>query len=218
MPEPARRMTGVFAILLLAGASSAGALEVPAAPSDEVLPEVLPARLIPLQPEIMAGLWSLEVGPEGCGTAQTQAQEPQRQTTQTSRRRQSRMFGWLWRSTRNIDIEKVGAPLLFYLRSPLLSGLPERNDCPDGPSVAASARAVATCAAVAVNTGHEDAWNVAIALPQLDAGSPGKLAETLRMRLSRGESVTLRAMGGNEIEFDPDRVRRVEARGCVADA
>jgi hypothetical protein len=151
-----------------------------------------------------------------CALQQDPRQRPVRQAA-TKRSRQSRMFGWLWRSTRNIDIERTGAPMLFYLRSPLLTALPERADCPH-EMMAQEPRELANCASLAVNSGSEDAYSVAVSLPQLAAGSPAKLGDTLRGRLERGTPVTLRALGGAEIEFSPDRVRQVEARACTADA
>jgi hypothetical protein len=155
---------------------------------------------------------SLSIGSPDCAMAQG---PQQRQTP--ARRRHSRMFGWLWRSTRNVDIERTGAPLLFYLRSPLLTTIPDRSECPDElaehePNVPAA------CASLAVNPGQDDAYSVAVTLPQLAASSPAKLAATLRDRLDRGERVTLRALGGAEIELSPERIRQVQARTCVADA
>jgi hypothetical protein len=142
-------------------------------------------------------------------------QRPVRQTT--AARRRPRMFGWLWRSTRNIDIERTGAPLLFYLRSPLLTALPERADC-DHEIMVQEPQEPAACASLAVNAGSQDAYSVAVMLPQLSAGSPAKLGDTVRDRLQRGTPVTLRALGGAVIEFSPNRVRQLEARACTADA
>jgi hypothetical protein len=136
---------------------------------------------------------------------------------QRAARRRPRMFGWLWRSTRNIDIERGGAPLLFYLRSPLLSGFRERADCPGEATITPRPHAE-VCASLSVNPGHDDAWSVSVTLPQLESSTPAKLGEVLRDRLEHGARVTLRALGGRELQLDPARVATVEAKPCISEA
>ena len=215
MPRTAGRLATASIVATLAGAGGVKAQ----------LPEGSPTEVAAAIPTMLTSPLSSNAGgvsPDEPGTpdlrvcaVQEPKQRPVRQAT-SARRRQSRMFGWLWRSTRDIDIERTGAPLLFYLRSPLLTALPERSECahemvqpePDEP---------ASCASLAVNAGSHDAYSVAIALPQLAAGSPASLGDAVRGRLGRGSPVTLRALGGAEIEFSPHRVRQIEARACTAD-
>jgi len=192
MPVPTRRLTGTAAALIIllaapAAAEPAGSLDVPV-------------------PRLAVELAAPASGPD-CVVDDVQ---------QRPGRRKSRMFGWLWRSTRNVDIERTGAPMSFYLRSPLLTGNREHAECPvedDG-----AAMTIRSCAALAVNPGHDDGWNVTVALPQFDAATPHQLEDALRVRLDAGERVVLRVLGGRDVELDPERVRQVDARTCTTDA
>ena len=97
--------------------------------------------------------------------------DQQRQT----RRHSSGVLGWLYRYTRNIDIEH-GSSVPFYLRSPLLNALTATLQC--GNEAMAAARD-AECALLEVNQGNDDAWTIALPLPQLEASSPARLAENV---------------------------------------
>jgi len=209
MPRTVRRLAavGVTHALILIAAPLAGAV-APGVPFET-------AAAFTIETALAEAVHGLGINTRSCALEQDPRQRPVRAAA-SQRRRPGRMFGWLWRATRNIDIERSGAPVLFYLRSPLLTALPER-ECPhellpDEPEEPA------TCASLAVNAGSEDAYSVAIVLPQLAARSPARLGDTVRGRLERGSSVTLRAVGGAEIEFSPDRVRQIEVRGCTVDA
>lgn len=172
-------------------------------------------NLSPLPASLHTRLNALETGDRVSPDCDVQ-QRPQhaQDRRNPARRRGFRRFGWLWRSTRNIDIERTGAPRLFYLRSPLLAAVPDPENC----AVEGATQALhdpAPCASLAVNPGHENAYSIAVTLPQLTAVSPADLAEHLRTRLERGESVTLQALGGAEIELNPARIQQIEARTCV---
>jgi hypothetical protein len=194
MPVPTRRLTGIAAALLLllaapVVAERTGSIDIP-------VPRLLDSSAV-------------EPGGPDCVANDVQ---------QRPGRRKSRMFGWLWRATRNVDIERTGAPMPFYLRSPLLAGFRERAECPPEHGEAGEDMTIRSCAALAVNPGHDDGWSVTVALPQFDAATPDKLEDALRTKLDAGEHVVLRVIGGRDVELDPERVRQVAARTCTADA
>lgn len=209
---------GRFTVAIL----SAGLLGVAPVAAEAATPAFPPeaARIGPAQENpgrpLAVRLRTLErEGPDHCLPAERDDQ----QAESRDRRRHSRMFGWLWRSTRNVDLEKTGTPLLFYLRSPLLSALSDR-DCPQEEErlTLPLQTDAATCATIALNAGSRDALNVVVGLPQMDAATPTELEAALRVRLERGERVVVRGLGGTPIRLNPDEIRRLDAKKCAAEA
>lgn len=191
MPRPAGT---VFSALTFLFALGAAALAAEAAPSLEV-----------------GSSLESPTGPEG--TASCAVTPDQVQSKPRVRRG---VLGWLYRYTRNIDIERSGgAPQPFILRSPLLTAAPDRSDCED--VFVAPPRAEA-CAVVAVNPGSEkNARTVTVPLPQYHAATARMLEAEIRDRLMNGETVVLRTLKGVELRLDGGVVRFVVARTCRTD-
>jgi hypothetical protein len=126
------------------------------------------------------------------------------------------VLGWLYRYTRNIDIERVGSlPLPGFLRSPLLGSLPGRTeDC----DPARLLDAATDCAVVSLDPGAEHSRTVTVPLPQMGVTTPSGLAERIHERLAIGEWVSLRTTREKTIRFDREHVRYVEAEACRRDA
>jgi hypothetical protein len=136
------------------------------------------------------------------------------QDKQTRRKPRRGVLGWLYRYTRNIDVERGSTPLPLFLRSPLLTAVPAPVDCAGGTGETHAEE----CAAIVVTAEKDEAVTVAISLPQLGATTPARLADAVRNRLSDGETVELRTSGGGAIELLPAHVRRIDAKNCVVDA
>jgi len=136
------------------------------------------------------------------------------QERQTKKKPRRGVLGWLYRYTRNIDVERGSTPLPLFLRSPLLTAVPMPMEC-DGEAGETHAQ---ECAAIVVTSEKDDPITTAVTLPQLGASTPARLAEALRSRLAGGEAVELKTSGGGKIDFLPDHIRRIEAKNCVVDA
>jgi hypothetical protein len=126
------------------------------------------------------------------------------------------VLGWLYRYTRNIDIERVGSSRLpGFLRSPLLGSLPGRDqDCDPVPSLDEAT----TCAVVSLDPGADHARTVVVPLPQMGVTTPSGLADRIHEQLAIGEWVSLRTTRDETIRFDREKIRYVEAEACRKDA
>lgn len=126
------------------------------------------------------------------------------------------VLGWLYRYTRNTDVERVGGSRLpGFLRSPLLGSLPGRpDDCEAVPSLDVAT----TCAVVSLDPGADHARTVTVPLPQMGVTTPAGLADRIHEKLAIGEWVSLRTNRQETLRFDRRRIRYVEAKGCRKDA
>jgi hypothetical protein len=126
------------------------------------------------------------------------------------------VLGWLYRYTRNTDVERVGGSRLpGFLRSPLLGSLPGRQaDCDAGPSLDGAT----TCAVVSLDPGADHARTVTVPLPQMGVTTPAGLADRIHEKLAIGEWVSLQTNRQETLRFDRRRIRYVEAKGCRKDA
>lgn len=141
-----------------------------------------------------------------------QSRGPARRAQQ--RKRSSRLFGWLYRSVRNVDMEKGSTPpLLFYLRSPLLAGFGDDMDCP--PDQRPDATGVDACATIKVHAEKHAPQIAHVLLPVLDATNAVDLDEALRFRLEAGEAIILSTLDGKGLLLSPDRVRDLDVRPCA---
>ncbi|MGH7503722.1 MAG: hypothetical protein ACREL7_18505 [Longimicrobiales bacterium] len=136
------------------------------------------------------------------------------------RRRSSRLFGWLYRAVRNVDMEKSSAPpLLFYLRSPLLAGFADEVECPpEQEQVAHEKHMLTSGAACATITVHEEKGSprmTRVALPMLDATSPADLLEALKLKLEARQAVVLPSIDGNALLLSPNLVRDLDVQPCA---
>jgi hypothetical protein len=160
-------------------------------------------------PPLALSMASIEAGVPPCvQTAQTPARRLQQQ-----RRRSSRLFGWLYRSVRNVDMEKSSAPHLFYLRSPLLAGFGDDMDCP--PESERLEPGAETCSVITVRTEKEAPRVAHVALPVLDAHDSADLRDTLKTRLSAGEAIVLSTLDGKALLLSPNHVREMDVRPCT---
>lgn len=135
-----------------------------------------------------------------------------RQQRPADRRRAPWGLGWLYRYGRDVEIERgTVAPPSFYMRSPLLSGLYQRNDCPptDGPAE--------SCAEVTL-VGDDDA-EIAfeVPLPQLQAATAPALRDRIRAGLADGETVVLRTTDGEDFDLMAGSVREIGTGMCRID-
>jgi len=192
----------------------------PVAPGDAPAAETdTQVRNVPvLQPLVMVGENGvLEGGPhfrrfaipwfanEGCEEIQVR-QRP-------DRRRLPWGLGWLQRYGRDVEVERGGvAPPSLYLRSPLLSGLYSRPDCPREDTLVEE-----TCAAVALVSDDDAAMTIEVPLPQLDARSARHLRDIIRAALEEGETVVLATADDKEFELMPGSVRQVDASACIVE-
>ena len=126
------------------------------------------------------------------------------------------VLGWLYKYTRNIDLERAGGSRLpGFLRSPLLGSLPVRSEnCDALPSLDEPA----TCAVVALDPGSDGERMVTVPLPQLGVTTPASLADRIHERLAHGEWISLRTNRAETMRFDRHKVRYVEAEACRKDA
>ena len=160
-------------------------------------------------PPLALSLASIEAGAPPCvQTAQTPTRRMQQQ-----RRRSSRLFGWLYRSVRNVDMEKSSAPHLFYLRSPLLAGFADDMDCP--PESERLEPGAETCSMITVRTEKEAPRVAHVALPVLDAHDSADLRDTLETRLNAGEAIVLSTLDGKALLLSPNHVREMDVRPCT---
>ena len=160
-------------------------------------------------PPLALSLAPIEAGAPPC--AQT-AQTPTRRL-QHQRRRSSRLFGWLYRSVRNVDMEKSSAPHLFYLRSPLLAGFGDDMDCP--PETERLEPGTEACSVITVRAEKEAPRVAHVALPVLDAHDSADLRDTLETRLGAGEAIVLSTLDGKALLLSPNHVRELDVRPCA---
>jgi hypothetical protein len=122
-------------------------------------------------------------------------------------------LGWLQRYGRDVEVERGGvAPPSLYLRSPLLSGLYRRPDCPRERT-----EVEVTCAVVSLVADDDAAMSIEVPLPQLDAASPRQLRDAIRDALEDGETVVLMTTEDEEFDLMPGSVRQVDATACRGD-
>jgi len=127
------------------------------------------------------------------------------------------VLGWLYKYTRNIDVERAGSPRLpGFLRSPLLGALPGRSDA-DCERDTPAFDGVVRCAVISVNPGSDEAIIFTAPMPQLGETTLGGIEEQVRERLSRGEKVALETSKGGLIRIRSD-AGYVSARACRTDA
>jgi hypothetical protein len=141
------------------------------------------------------------------------AVDQDRQDRQSATKKKSRrgVLGWLYRYTRNIDVERGSTPLPLYLRSPLASvAVPDCEDSATEPHAE-------QCAVISASL-EKESLTTTVPLPQLDAPSPARLADAIRARLAAGEHVSLHSAAGTYIELDPETTHHVETKNCVIDA
>lgn len=134
---------------------------------------------------------------------------------QRQRRQDRRRFpwglGWLYRYGRDVEVERgTVAPPSFYMRSPLLSGLYRKPDCP--PEGAAE-----TCAEVTLVGDDDAAIAFDVPLPQLEAKTPEALRDAIRSGLAEGETMVLRTTDGEAFDLMPGTVREIGAGVCRLD-
>jgi hypothetical protein len=198
--------------VLLAGPTELGALTGPAftpeaASSGPGLPGI-PLHVI---------VQSLEFG--AAEMRRATAESPRRaaaprceplQRTRGERRRLPWGLGWLHRYGRDVEIERGAvAPPSLYLRSPLLSGLYEPRDCPDG-----DADHEESCAIVSLVADDDAAIEIEVPLPQLEALHPRQLRDAIRERIAAGETVEVLSTDGEDFDLMPGTVREIDARSC----
>lgn len=121
-------------------------------------------------------------------------------------------LGWLYRYGRDVEVERgTIAPPSFYMRSPLLSGLYRRGDCPPADGAAES------CAEVTL-VGDDDA-EIAfeVPLPQLEAATAPALRDRIRADLADGETVVLRTTDGEDFDLMAGSVREIGTGMCRLD-
>lgn len=147
-----------------------------------------------------------------CAVARRQ-QVQEREPEQSTRRG---VLGWLYRYTRNIDIERVGVSRLpGFLRSPLLGSLPARTqDCDPVREL----EEATTCAIVSLDPGADESRTVTVPLPQMGVTTPSALVDRIHEDLAIGEWVSLRTNRDETLRFDRHKVRYVEAEACRKDA
>jgi hypothetical protein len=136
------------------------------------------------------------------------------QDRQAKKRPRRGVLGWLYRYTRNIDVERGSTPLPLFLRSPLLTAVPTPSDCETESEPIHGQE----CAAIVVSVEKDASLTTAVPLPQLGASTPARLADAVRTRLADGEAVELKTSRGGLIDLIPDHVRGIEAKNCVVDA
>lgn len=149
------------------------------------------------------------------GTPCAVAQVPARDQERKPRARRG-VLGWLYKYTRNVDLERAGSSRLpGFLRSPLLGSLPGRpENCDPTPSL----EEPTTCAVVALDPGSTDERTVTVPLPQMSVTTAAGLEERIHEQLALGEWVSLRTNRGETIRFDRRKVRFVETSVCRKDA
>lgn len=160
-------------------------------------------------PPLALSLESIEAAAPPC-VQQQNGQTPARRLQQ--RKRSSRLFGWLYRSIRNVDMEKSSAPALFYLRSPLLAGFADDLDCPENERLETAAE---VCSTITVRSEKEAPRVAQVALPVLDSDDSNELRETLQTRLGAGEAIVLSTLDGKALLLSPNHVRELDVRPCV---
>lgn len=160
-------------------------------------------------PPLALSLESIESAAPPC-VQQQNGQTPTRRLQQ--RKRSSRLFGWLYRSIRNVDMEKSSAPALFYLRSPLLAGFADDLDCPEDERLTTAAE---VCSTITVRSEKEAPRVAQVALPVLDSEDSSELRETLETRLGAGEAIVLSTLDGKALLLSPNHVRELDVRPCV---
>lgn len=141
-----------------------------------------------------------------------------RQNPQVAQRKQQErrgVLGWLYRYTRNIDLERTASSRLpGFLRSPLLGSLPGRDDdCDPSPL-----DQVTECVVVTMDPGSDHERRATVPLPQMSVTTPRGLEDRIQEQLGLGEWVSLRTNRGTILRFDRERVRFVEAKPCRSDA
>jgi hypothetical protein len=120
-------------------------------------------------------------------------------------------FGWLYRYGVDREVERSSVtPFSHYLRSPLLSGLPERRPCNRG----SSAEADEDCALVTLRSNADRAITLEVPLPQLEARNSRQLRTALTERLGRTDRVTLVTTDGEDYALQSGTVKEVEAKTC----
>jgi hypothetical protein len=126
------------------------------------------------------------------------------------------VLGWLYKYTRNVDLERAGVSRLpGFLRSPLLGSLRGRTEnCDPAPSL----EQPTTCAVVALDPGSSGERTVTVPLPQMSVTTTEGLEERIHEQLALGEWVSLRTNRGETIRFDRKKVRFVQTSVCRKDA
>jgi hypothetical protein len=126
------------------------------------------------------------------------------------RRRLPWGLGWLQRYGRDVEVERGGvAPPSMYLRSPLLSGLYRRPDCPREQTEIEE-----TCAVVTLVADDDAAMTIEVPLPQLDATSARQLRNIIRASLADGETIVLTTTDHEKFDLMPGSVGQVDAVAC----
>jgi hypothetical protein len=177
---------------------------------------VTPVPYVPVNAPLLADadLGVLESGPHfrrfgalwfsGPGCEETQTRQ------RPDRRRLPWGLGWLQRYGRDVEVERGGvAPPSLYLRSPLLSGLYRRPDCPRE-----QIEVEESCALVTLVADDDSAMTIEVPLPQLNAISARQLRDMIRAAIEEGETVVLATTDGEEFDLMPGSVRQVDAVAC----
>jgi hypothetical protein len=132
------------------------------------------------------------------------------QRQRADRRRLPWGLGWLHRYGRDVEVERGAvAPPSFYLRSPLLSGMYERRDCPDAAEETDEA-----CSIVSLVADDDAVIEFEVPLPQLESRNPRQLRDTIRQMIAAGETVELLSTDGEDFDLMPGAVREIDARSC----
>ena len=129
------------------------------------------------------------------------------------------VLGWLYKYTRNIDVERAGTVRMpGFLRSPLLGALPGRSDvdCKDRETTILDG--VVSCAVISLNPGSEESIIFTAPMPQLGEATLAGIEDQIRERMSRGEKVALSTSKGGVVRIRPDEAGYVSARACRTDA
>ena len=127
-------------------------------------------------------------------------------------RRPTGPLAWLFRLTRDHELERSDRPFAFYLRSPLLSGL---YSCP--PHATAGAKPpeqIDDCAELTITTVAQQEHTIHVLLPQYEAKNVKRLRAFVDDRLESGEVVTLIMTGGEPFSIRPDETASLATKTC----